>query len=194
MATSHMIGPLRVGALQGNDSAVVLGVGTAEFFSSIRLSRTSANVFGALTVVSTGTTSILGPLSVGSGPQVGRVVQSQETSYGFTGLSAESFSIARLPASAQILDVLIDVVTAWDPATSTLSVGDSSASSLYIGSGSQVDLNSAGRVPGSGQRFNGANVGSMYQIGSARSVMGFILNSTAPTQGSLRVTLIYVQR
>lgn len=183
MATTSFIGPLRVGALQGNDSAVILGVGTAHLYST--------------TVIKDGTSQFVGPILVGSGPQVGRILMSQETTYGFTALSAESFSIARLPPNAQILDILVDVVTGWDSDNARLSIGDSSASGLYMGgTGSTIDIASAGRVKGSagGQLFNGFQVGSMYNVGSARSVMGYILNSTAPGAGSLRVSLIYVAR
>lgn len=183
MATTHFIGPVRVGALEGADSAVVLGVGTAHFFSSVVITR--------------GTATLVGPVRVGQATNYGVAILSQATSYSFTALSAESFSIGRLPANAQLLNILVDVVTGWDSDNARLSIGDSSASALYMGgTGSTIDINSGGRVKGSAgaQLFNGAQVGSMYNIGSARSVMGYILNSTAPGAGSLRVSLVYVQR
>lgn len=91
-----------------------------------------------------------------------------------------------LPRDGQIVDVVVDVLTAYDSATSaTLTVGSASAGTQYAGS---VDAKTAGRVR---PTFTAAQLAAMDDIDGNTSVYATITSVGQPTAGSARVTVLY---
>lgn len=95
-----------------------------------------------------------------------------------------------LPANAQILDFNFDVLTAFNSATSaTLSVGTTSGGSQYANS---VDVKTAtGRIA---PTLTAAQLTNMSDITTNTSVIASITPVGATSAGSVRVTIIYVQK
>ena len=95
-----------------------------------------------------------------------------------------------LPANAQILDFNFDVLTAFNSATSaTLSVGTTSGGSQYANS---VDVKTAtGRIA---PTLTAAQLTNMSDITTNTSVIASITPVGATSAGSVRVTILYVQK
>lgn len=116
---------------------------------------------------------------------VGTAVFSQTALIDFnTTLTSEAVLV--LPKDGQIVDVVVDVLTAYNSATSaTLTVGSASAGTQYAGS---VDAKTAGRVR---PTFTAAQLAAMDDIDGNTSVYATITSVGQPTAGSARVTVLY---
>lgn len=116
---------------------------------------------------------------------VGTAVFSQTAVINFNAtLTSEAQFV--LPNGAQIVDVVVDVLTAYNSATSaTLTVGSASAGTQYAGS---VDAKTAGRVR---PTFSAAQLAAMDGIDGNTSVYATVTSVGQPTAGSARVTVLY---
>ena len=116
---------------------------------------------------------------------VGTAVFSQTALIDFnTTLTSEAVFV--LPKDGQIVDVVVDVLTAYNSATSaTLTVGSASAGTQYAGA---VDAKTAGRVR---PTFTAAQLAAMDDIGGNTSVYATVTSVGQPTAGSARVTVLY---
>jgi hypothetical protein len=102
-----------------------------------------------------------------------------------TGLTQDiSFT---LPKNSQIIAFFIDVLTAYDSATSaTLSIGTASAGTQYVGS---VNAKTAGRAA---PTLSAAQLLAMASITTNTTVVATVTSVGQPTAGSVRVTVQYV--
>lgn len=120
------------------------------------------------------------------GDSVGNVVVSQTALITFDADLTQEATF-KLPAGAQLVDVVVDVLTAYDSATSaTLTVGSASAGTQYAGS---VDGKTAGRVR---PTFSAAQLAAMDDIGANTTVYATVTSVGQPTAGQARVTVLYV--
>lgn len=120
-----------------------------------------------------------------SGVGVGTAVMSQTALIGFDADLVQEATFT-LPVGAQIEDVLIDVLTAYDSATSaTLTIGTASAGTQYAGS---VNAKTAARTR---PTFSAAQLAAMDDIGTTTSVYVTITSVGQPTAGSVRATIQY---
>lgn len=116
---------------------------------------------------------------------VGTAVFSQTALIDFNA-TLTSEAVFALPKDGQIVDVVVDVLTAYNSATSaTLTVGSASAGTQYAGS---VDAKTAGRVR---PTFSAAQLAAMDDIDGNTSVYATITSVGQPTAGSARVTVLY---
>ncbi|UOF80359.1 hypothetical protein [Caudoviricetes sp.] len=148
-----------------------------------------------------GTTTFSGPVRSGTlktgetnGPNLGYAVLEQETSITQNSTTAVS-STLYIPVGSKIVDIIVDVLTAFNSATSAvLSVGTAAAGTQYAGS---VDAKTAGRVR---PTFTAAQLAAMSNV----SVLGVAAPTPAPvvvtvtptgatSAGYLRVTIVYAQ-
>lgn len=140
-------------------------------------------------------TSFTGPLASGTkeagvsgGPNVGLAVLSQTVLVTFdtTLVQSQTFN---LPEGSQLVDVFIDVLTAYNSATSaTLTLGSAAGGSQYVGS---VNAKTAGRAA---PTLSAAQLAAMADIGNNTSVVATVTSVGQPTAGQARVTLFYVQK
>ena len=116
---------------------------------------------------------------------VGTAVFSQTALINFdTDLVQEAVFV--LPKDGQIVDVVVDVLTAYNSATSaTLTVGSASAGTQYAGA---VDAKTAGRVR---PTFSAAQLAAMDNIDGNTSVYATVTSVGQPTAGQARVTVLY---
>ena len=116
---------------------------------------------------------------------VGTAVFSQTALIDFNAtLTSEAVFV--LPKDGQIVDVVVDVLTAYNSATSaTLTVGSASAGTQYAGS---VDAKTAGRVR---PTFTAAQLAAMDNIDGNTSVYATVTSVGQPTAGSARITVLY---
>lgn len=139
-------------------------------------------------------TTFSGPLASGDkeagvsgGSNVGLVVLSQTAVLDQNSTTAVS-STFYLPADSQIVDIIVDVLTAFNSAVSaTLTVGTAAAGTQYAGS---VDAKTAGRVR---PTFSAAQLAAMDDIDNNTTVVATVTPSGATSAGQVRVTLVYVQ-
>lgn len=148
-----------------------------------------------------GTTTFSGPVRSGTlktgetnGPNLGYAVLEQETSITQNSTTAVS-STLYVPVGSKIVDIIVDVLTAFNSATSAvLSVGTAPAGTQYAGS---VDAKTAGRVR---PTFTAAQLAAMSNV----SVLGVAAPTPAPvvvtvtptgatSAGYVRVTIVYAQ-
>ena len=128
-----------------------------------------------------------GTIRDGSTNNVGKVVLSQTAVLDQNSTTAVSNTFY-LPANAQIVDIIADVLTAFNSGTSaTLTVGSAAAGSQYAGS---IDAKTAGRTY---PTYSAAQLAAMDNIGSNTSVVATITPTGATSAGQVRVTLQYVQ-
>lgn len=136
-----------------------------------------------------------GPLASGDkeagisgGPNIGLVVLSQTALLDKNSTTAVSNTFY-LPANAQIVDIIVDVLTAFNSATSAvLTVGTAAAGTQYA---SGVDVKTAaGRIR---PTFTAAQLAALDNIGGTTSVVATITPTGATSAGQVRVTLVYVQ-
>jgi hypothetical protein len=93
-----------------------------------------------------------------------------------------------VPTNSQIVDFYVDVLTAFDSATSaTLSAGTTSGGTQYL---SAINVKTAARRPNA---FSAAQLAAMDDVGSNRQVVATVTSVGQPTAGQVRVTLLYVQ-
>jgi hypothetical protein len=142
--------------------------------------------------IQVGSTTFSGPLRLGTiregaDANLGYAVLSQSQILGFDATLVQN-AIFKLPANAQILDIISDTLTAYDSATSaTLTVGSAAAGTQYA---SGVNAKTAGR-----QRptFSNAQLAAMDDIGASTDVYATVTSVGQPTAGSLRITVLYAQ-
>lgn len=135
-----------------------------------------------------------GPLASGDrnagesgGPNIGLVTLSQTALINFDATLVQNATF-NIPASSQIVDFYVDVLTAYDSATSaTLSAGTASGGTQYL---SGVSVKTAARRPNG---FSAAQLAAMDDVGSNRSVVATVTSVGQPTAGQVRVTMVYVQ-
>lgn len=140
-------------------------------------------------------TSFTGPLASGTkeagvsgGPNVGLAVLSQTVLVTFDATLVQSQTF-NLPEGSQLVDVFIDVLTAYNSATSaTLTLGSAAGGSQYVGG---VNAKTAGRAA---PTLSAAQLAAMADIGNNTSVVATVTSVGQPTAGQARVTLFYVQK
>jgi hypothetical protein len=149
-----------------------------------------------------GATHFSGPVVSGTlqqgetdGPNQGFSVLSQSTSITQNSTTAVS-STLYIPAGSRIVDFNIDVLTAYNSATSaTLTIGTAAAGTQYVGS---IDAKTAGRAA---ITYTAAQLAAMNGV----SVLGVAAPTTAPvvvtvtpvgatSAGYVVVTVLYVQQ
>lgn len=149
-----------------------------------------------------GATHFSGPVLSGdlqsgdtNGPNQGFAVLMQTTTITQNSTNAVS-STLYIPAGSQILDFNIDVLTAFNSATSaTLTIGTAAAGTQYVGS---INAKTAGRAA---ITFTAAQLAAMSGV----SVLGVASPTTAPvvvtvtpvgatSAGYVEVTIIYAQQ
>jgi hypothetical protein len=135
-----------------------------------------------------------GPLASGDrnagesgGPNIGLVTLSQTALIDFDATLVQNATF-NIPASSQIVDFYVDVLTAYDSATSaTLSAGTASGGTQYL---SAVSVKTAARRPNA---FSAAQLAAMDNVGTNRAVVATVTSVGQPTAGQVRVTMLYVQ-
>lgn len=138
-------------------------------------------------------TYMTGPLQTGTGldntgADTGNVVLSQTSLLSFDATLVQSVTEV-LPAGAQIVNIVCDVLTAYNSATSaTLTIGTAAAGTQYA---SGVNAKTAGRTT---PTFTAAQLTAMSNIGNNTSVVATVTSVGQPTAGQVRVTIQYVQR
>lgn len=149
-----------------------------------------------------GTTTFSGPVRSGTktagetnGPNIGLALLQQGAALTQNSTTAVS-STLYIPVGSKIVDIIVDVLTAFDSATTAvLSVGTAAAGTQYAGS---VDAKTAGRVR---PTFTAAQLAAMSGVGltgaSSPTVAPVVITITptgATTAGYVRVTLVYAQQ
>jgi hypothetical protein len=140
-------------------------------------------------------TTWTGPLASGDinagktgGPNLGFVVLSQTVLIDFDATLVQNATIY-LPYGSQIVNIVVDVLTAYNSATSaTLTVGTASAGTTYA---SGVNAKTAARTT---PTFTAAQLAAMDDIGTNGTVVTTITSVGQPTAGQVRVTFNYVQK
>jgi hypothetical protein len=135
-----------------------------------------------------------GPLASGDklpgtpgGNNIGLAVLSQTFLIDFDATLVQTRSVL-LPVNSQIVNILCDVLTAYNSATSaTLTVGTAAAGTQYA---SGVNAKTAGRtIP----TFTAAQLAAMDDTGTNEGVFATVTSVGQPTAGQVRVTVNYVQ-
>lgn len=135
----------------------------------------STRMQGKVTVGASGA-----PQTTGEGALLAR--QTAVLSFDATLVQNLTFSV---PIGSDIVDILVDVTTAFDSATSaTLTVGTASAGTTYA---SGVNAKTTGRVR---PTFTTAQLAALQDIASS-SVVVTVTSVGQPTVGSVRITLVY---
>ena len=113
------------------------------------------------------------------------VLSAITTTIAYTNASA--VSIGTIPANAQIVDINIDVTTAFDAAgTDTVTVGKTGSAAAFVAS---TSVAAAGRasVATTGVYSAWANIGTT----DVDATVTFTQTGTAATDGAARVTIVY---
>lgn len=139
-------------------------------------------------------TTWTGPLASGDknagvsgGPNIGLAVLSQTVLINFDATLVQNGTVY-LPNDSQITDILVDVLTLYNSATSaTLSVGTSSGATTYA---SGVNVKTGVRVL---PTFTAAQLAAMDDIDTNGTVVATVTSVGQPTAGQVRVTYRYVQ-
>ena len=135
-----------------------------------------------------------GPLASGDinagkagGPNIGLAVLSQTVLIDVNATLVQNGTVY-LPFGSQIVDIIVDVLTQYDSATSaTLTVGTASAGTTYA---SGVNAKTGVRVR---PTFTAAQLAAMDDIGTNGTVVATVTSVGQPTAGQVRVTYLYVQ-
>jgi hypothetical protein len=135
-----------------------------------------------------------GPLASGDrnagesgGPNIGLVALSQTAVINFDATLVQNATF-NIPAESQIVDFYVDVLTAYDSATSaTLSAGTASGGTQYL---SGISVKTAGRRSNG---FSAAQLAAMDDVDTNRTVVATVTSVGQPTAGQVRVTMLYVQ-
>ena len=122
------------------------------------------------------------------GPNIGLAVLSQTVLIDFDATLVQNATVY-LPYGSQILNIVVDVLTQYNSATSaTLTVGTASAGTTYA---SGVNAKTAARTT---PTFTAARLTSMANIGNTGPVVATVTSVGQPTAGQVRVTYLYVQK
>lgn len=139
-------------------------------------------------------TTFSGPLITGDrpagysgGPNLGFVVLSQSLTVNRDATLVQSASI-NLPYNSTIINIVCDVLTQYDSATSaTLTIGTAAAGTTYA---SGVNAKTAARTT---PTFTAAQLTAMANTGSVGPVVATVTSVGQPAAGQVRVTVIYAQ-
>jgi len=139
-------------------------------------------------------TTFSGPLQSGDkaagvagGPNIGQAYLAQTALINFDATLVQNATF-NIPTSSQIVDFYVDVLTAYDSATSaTLSAGTATGGTQYL---SSISVKTAARRPNA---FSAAQLAAMDDVGTNRTVVATVTSVGQPTAGQVRVTLLYVQ-
>ena len=134
-----------------------------------------------------------GPLASGDkqagvvgGPNIGLAVLSQTVLINFDTTLVQNATVY-LPLSSRIVNVVVDVLTQYNSATSaTLSIGTSTGDTTYV---SGVNAKTAARTT---PTFTAAQLTAMANTASG-TVVTTVTSVGQPTAGQARVTFLYVQ-
>lgn len=138
-------------------------------------------------------TYVTGPFQLGTGldatgADTGYVTQTQSGVVTFDATLVQNLTF-KVPANAQIVDFYVDVLTAYDSATSaTLSAGRTSGGTELL---SGISVKTAGRRSNG---FSATQLGNMANVGSNTSVVVTVTSVGQPTAGQVRVTVLYAQK
>ena len=116
---------------------------------------------------------------------IGGVLSAVTTTIAYTDSTA--VTIATIPANSQIVDIFIDVTTAFNAAgTDTVTVGKTGSAAAFV---TATSVASAGRasVATTGVYSAWADTGSSDIVATAT----FAQTGTAATAGAARVTIVY---
>ena len=116
---------------------------------------------------------------------IGGMLSAVTTTIAYTNSTA--VAIAVIPAGAQIIDINIDVTTAFNAGTTnTVTVGTSSSAAAYVAS---TSVGSAGRasVATTGVFSAWANTGTSDLV----ATITYSQTGTAASAGAARVTIVY---
>ena len=138
-------------------------------------------------------TYMTGPFQTGTGldntgTDTGTVALTQSGVVSFDATLVQNLTF-KVPANAQIVDFYVDALTAYDSATSaTLSAGTTSGGTQYL---SSINVKTTGRKSNA---LSAAQLSAMASVGTNTSVVVTVTSVGQPTAGSVRVTLLYVQK
>ena len=140
---------------------------------------------------------VSGDLQTGetNGPNQGLVVLSQATSITQNSTTAVS-STLYIPAGSRIVDFNIDVLTAYNSATSaTLTIGTAAAGTQYVGS---IDAKTAGRAAITYSAAQLAAMNGVTTTGAAAATTAPVVVTVTPvgatSAGYVVVTVLYIQQ
>ena len=148
-----------------------------------------------------GATHFSGPVVSGTlqqgetnGPNQGFAVLTQSTSITQNSTTAVS-STLYIPAGSRIVDFNIDVLTAYNSATSaTLTIGTAAAGTQYVGS---IDAKTAGRAAPTYTAAQLAAMNGVTTTGTAAPTTAPVVVTVTPvgatSAGYVVVTIIYAQ-
>jgi hypothetical protein len=130
-----------------------------------------------------------------NGPNQGYVTLIQTTTITQNSTTAVS-STMYIPAGSQIIDFNIDVLTAFNSATSaTLSIGTAAAGTQYVGS---VNAKTAGRASITFSAAQLAAMSGVTVLGAAAATSAPVVVTVTPvgatSAGYVEVTIIYAQQ
>ena len=130
-----------------------------------------------------------------NGPNEGFVVLTQNTSITQNSTTAVS-STLYIPVGSQIINFNIDVLTAFNSATSaTLSIGTAAAGTQYVGS---VNAKTAGRASITFTAAQLAAMNGVSIVGAAAATSAPVVVTVTPvgatSAGYVEVTIIYAQQ
>jgi hypothetical protein len=130
-----------------------------------------------------------------NGPNQGFSVLTQNTSITQNSTTAVSATLY-IPAGSQIIDFNIDVLTAFNSATSaTLSIGTAAAGTQYVGS---VNAKTAGRASITFSAAQLAAMNGVSVLGAAAATSAPVVVTVTPvgatSAGYVEVTIIYAQQ
>jgi len=130
-----------------------------------------------------------------NGPNQGYVTLIQTTTITQNSTTAVSSTIY-IPAGSQIIDFNIDVLTAFNSATSaTLSIGTAAAGTQYVGS---VNAKTAGRASITFSAAQLAAMSGVTVLGAAAATSAPVVVTVTPvgatSAGYVEVTIIYAQQ
>ena len=120
---------------------------------------------------------------------VGSVVMTQATNVVF-GDDGTTTTVATLPANSQIIEIYVDVTTAFDAGTTnTLDLGDGSTADQFADA---LDVSSAARLLATSDV---SQIPNLIDIGASDVQVVATYNQTgsAATAGAATVTVVYVQ-
>jgi len=116
---------------------------------------------------------------------IGGMLSAVTTTFAYT--NATAVTIATIPAGAQIVDINIDVTTAFDAGTTnTVTVGKTGSAAAFV---TATSVGSAGRasVATTGVYSAWANTGTS----DVSAIITYSQTGTAATAGAARVTIVY---
>jgi hypothetical protein len=130
-----------------------------------------------------------------NGPNQGFAVLTQNTSITQNSTTAVS-STLYIPAGSQIINFNIDVLTAFNSATTaTLSIGTAAAGTQYVGS---VNAKTAGRASITFTAAQLAAMNGVSVLGAAAATSAPVVVTVTPvgatSAGYVEVTIIYAQQ